>query len=129
VYVIKHLGKNKITWRCTKASSLKCTGTLYTELQHDNPVEKNPHNHLPDTEKINVTKCIQKMKDQITSSSMENSVEIFTENVSKIETTTKARLPTEDTVKCVLRRQQSKNCPNNSTMIEGNKYINTKINK
>jgi len=74
-------------------------GTIYTELLHNNPVEKNPHNHLPDTEEINVTKCIQKMKDQITSSSMVNPVEIFTENVSKIETETKARMPTEDAVK------------------------------
>ncbi|KAL5234800.1 hypothetical protein ACI65C_002210 [Semiaphis heraclei] len=75
-----------------------CTGTMYTELQHDNPVEKNPHNHLPDKEEIKVTKCIQKMKDQVTSSSMINPVEIFTENVSQIETATKARMPTEDTI-------------------------------
>ncbi len=120
MYVIKHLGKNKITWRCMKASSLKCTGTMYTELQHDNPVEKNAHNHLPDPEEIKVTKCIQKMKDQVTSSSMINPVEIFAENVSEIETTTKARMPTEDTVKRMLRRQRSKNCPINSTIIEGN---------
>lgn len=92
---------------------------MYTELQHDNPVEKNPHYHLPDTEEINVTKCIQKMKDQVTSSSMINPVEIFTGNVSKIEIATKARMPSEDTVKRMLRRQRSKNCPNNSSMIEG----------
>lgn len=96
-----------------------CTGTMYTELQHNNPVEKNPHNHLPETEEINVTKCIQKMKDQVTSTSMINPVEIFTENVSKIDKTTKARMPTEDTVKRMLRRQRSKNYPINSTIIEG----------
>ncbi|KAL4121787.1 hypothetical protein QTP88_014228 [Uroleucon formosanum] len=27
-------------------------------LQHNNPVEKHSHNHLPDTGEINVTKCI-----------------------------------------------------------------------
>ncbi|CAI6362436.1 unnamed protein product [Macrosiphum euphorbiae] len=62
-----------------QVSSVQGQCTQYTELQNDNPVEKNPHNHLPDKEEIKVTKCIQKMKDQVTSSSMINPVEIFTE--------------------------------------------------
>ncbi|XP_026804993.1 uncharacterized protein LOC113548350 [Rhopalosiphum maidis] len=45
------------------------------------------------------------MKDQITSSSIMNPVEVFTKNASQIETATKARMPTEDTVKCMLRRK------------------------
>jgi len=61
-------GKIK-TWRCMKMSFLKCTGTMYIELQHNNPVEKYLPNNLPVTEQINVTKCIQKMKDQVISSS------------------------------------------------------------
>jgi len=69
------------------------SGTMYTDLLRNNFVEKNSHNPLADKEEINVTKCIQKMKDQVTSSSMINPVEIFTENVSKIQTATKARMP------------------------------------
>jgi len=45
------------------------------------------------------------MKDRVNSSSMKNPIEIFTENVSKIQTATKARMPTEDKVKRMLRRQ------------------------
>ncbi|KAF0747179.1 FLYWCH-type domain-containing protein, partial [Aphis craccivora] len=75
--------------------------TMYTEFQHDNPVEKNPHNHLHDPEEIKVTKCIQKMKDQ------KQQLKLY-------------RMPTEETVKRTLRRQRSKNCPINFTIIEGN---------
>ncbi|KAF0772754.1 FLYWCH-type domain-containing protein [Aphis craccivora] len=82
---------------------------MYTKLQHDNLVEKNPHNHLPDKEEI---------KDQVTPSSMINPVEIFTENKQQLKL--ECPVPTENTVKRMLRRQRSKNCPINSTMIKIN---------
>jgi len=69
---VMHLGKNKIIWGFMKASSLKYSQVISVRLYGDNvyriatnPVEKNPHNHVPpDTEEIIVTIitiCIQKM--------------------------------------------------------------------
>jgi len=49
-------------------------------------------------------------------------VEIFTENVFKIETETKTRMLTKNTVNQMLRRQRSKNNPN-CTIMQGN-HIN-----
>lgn len=64
MYGIKHLEINEIIWRtywrCMKVSSLKFQ---FSSVQYNNSVEKNPHNHLPDTEEINVTKCLRKIKD------------------------------------------------------------------
>ncbi|KAF0747829.1 FLYWCH-type domain-containing protein [Aphis craccivora] len=33
MYVLKHTGKSSITWRCSKATMLKCPGTMYTDLE------------------------------------------------------------------------------------------------
>ncbi|KAL5240411.1 hypothetical protein ACI65C_007821 [Semiaphis heraclei] len=51
MYVLKHFGKSKITWRCSKRSSFKCMGELYTNVQKEDPVLKSNHNHFGDSEK------------------------------------------------------------------------------
>lgn len=106
-YVVKHIGKSKITWRCSKRSAMKCTGELYTNHQKEDPVSKSDHNHFGDNDKVDVAKALCVMKEQ-TKAGLSKPLEVYAETISKLDGDTRAKMPVEDSVKRTLRNQRSK---------------------
>jgi len=54
LYIIKHHGCKRITWRCTKERSLKCRGTMYiTDLEIGHSAIGKVHSHIADKHEIN----------------------------------------------------------------------------
>ena len=45
MYVIECTGKDKITWRCDNSSTLKCPGSIYTDIAQSKILELG-HPHL-----------------------------------------------------------------------------------
>ncbi|KAL4090579.1 hypothetical protein QTP88_025384 [Uroleucon formosanum] len=107
MYVLKHFGKSKITWRCSKRSSFKCMGKLYTNVQKEDPVLKSDHNHFGDSEKVDVEKALCIMKEQ-SKSGLFKPLEVYAEGVAKLN----------DHVKRTLRNQCSKLNPIESTSLD-----------
>ncbi|CAI6367652.1 unnamed protein product [Macrosiphum euphorbiae] len=64
VYVVKYIGISKITWRCSKRCSMKCTGELYTDLKIENPEVKTRHSHSKDDDSVKVEKDLCAMKER-----------------------------------------------------------------
>lgn len=52
-YVVKHMGRKRITWRCARESSMKCYGSMYTDLNKCNPQNGKVHNHRADKHEVN----------------------------------------------------------------------------
>lgn len=52
-YIMKHQGRKRLTWRCTKESSLKCRGTMYTDLNIGHPQIGKVHSHIADKHEVN----------------------------------------------------------------------------
>lgn len=103
IYTRHALRKTKQWWKCTLKSSQGCRGSLSTDLQYENPVPGQPHNHAPDEASISYTKLRHQMKEKAQSSHNAPS-QIFAESVSCCSDAVKAMLPVEDNCKRSIRR-------------------------
>jgi hypothetical protein len=67
LYIRKHTGKSRITWRCSKATMIKCPGTIYTNIEKSKILEIGTSHiitHRPNTNEVKVSKCYNEMKIQ-----------------------------------------------------------------
>ncbi|CAI6359559.1 unnamed protein product [Macrosiphum euphorbiae] len=119
MYVRKHTGKSRIAWRCSKATMLKCPGTIYTNIEKSKILEiETSHiiTHRPNTNEVKVSKCYNEMKIQAKTTKT-NPAHIFGECVAKLDD--KSQMPPEKIVKRTLRNQRTKNNPLDSDEIVG----------
>ncbi|CAG2190399.1 unnamed protein product [Mytilus edulis] len=105
IYTRHALRKTKQWWKCTLKSSLGCRGNLSTDLQHENPIPSQPHNHAPDDTSIQLAKVRSNMKQKALSTHNAPS-QIFAECLSYTSHTVKAMLPAEDNCKRSIRRHR-----------------------
>lgn len=109
LYVVKYAGKQKISWRCTKASALKCPGTCKSNLNFMNPYECIPHMDKCENDEtgVEVAKCINKILNR-TCEYRIKPAKIVASEIDKLDDSTKARMPPVDFVKRRIRRKKSK---------------------
>ncbi|CAI6356345.1 unnamed protein product [Macrosiphum euphorbiae] len=88
-YIMKHQGRKRLTWRCTKERSLKCRGTMYTDLQIGHPQIGKVHSHIADKHEVNAIKCIYKLK-EAAKQTKTNPAEIYAENVKTLDAQSQA---------------------------------------
>lgn len=103
IYTRHALRKTKQWWKCSLKSSQGCRASLSTDLEYNNPVPGQPHNHAPDESAISLAKVRHNMKEKAQSSHNAPS-QIFAESVSNCSDAVKAMLPVEDNCKRSIRR-------------------------
>jgi len=127
VYVVKYIGISKITWRCSKRCSMKCTGELYTDLKMENPEVKTGHSHLKDDDYVKVEKALCVMKER-SKTGLSKPLEVYAAEISKLDGNTRAKMPVEDHVKRTLRNQRSALNPVEPTSLDNlvidGRYLN-----
>ncbi|CAI6367847.1 unnamed protein product [Macrosiphum euphorbiae] len=90
VYVVKHIGISKITWRCSKRCSMKCTGELYTDLKIENPEVKTGHSHSKDDDSVKVEKDLCAMKER-SKTGLSKPLGVYAPEISKLDGNTRAK--------------------------------------
>ncbi|KAF0759632.1 DDE 3 domain-containing protein [Aphis craccivora] len=86
----------QITWRCSKEHSLKCSGTMYTDLELGHPQIGKVHSHIADNHET-------------------NPAEIYTENVETLDPESQAKVPS--IMKRTILNQRKTNHPASETNI------------
>lgn len=104
-YTRHALRKTKQWWKCTMKSSRGCRGSLSTDLQHNNPVPGQPHNHSPEESSVNLTRLRNNMQEKALSTHNAPSQK-FAECVSTTSNAVKSMLPAEENCKRSIRRHR-----------------------
>jgi hypothetical protein len=86
-------------------SSQGCRGSLSTDLQHNNPVPGQPHNHSPEESSVNLARLRNNMQEKALSTHNAPS-RIFAECVSTTSNAVKSMLPVEENCKKSIRRHR-----------------------
>ena len=105
MYTRHALRKTKQWWKCTMKSSRGCRGSLSTDLQHNNPVPGQPHNHSPEESSVNLTRLRNNMQEKALSTHNAPN-QIFAECVSTTSNAVKSMLPAEENCKRTIRRHR-----------------------
>ena len=105
MYTRHALRKTKQWWKCTMKSSRGCRGSLSTDLQHNNPVPGQPHNHSPEESSVNLTRLRNNMQEKALSTRNAPS-QIVAECVSTTSNAVKSMLPAEENCKRSIRRHR-----------------------
>ncbi|VVC39598.1 Hypothetical protein CINCED_3A002353 [Cinara cedri] len=75
---------------------------MYSNLNNLDPNAGIVHNHGPNEDDIQVSKCLLKIKEK-TQSTQVNPVEIYAEGINSLSSSCKPRIPVEDVVKRTVR--------------------------
>jgi len=94
----------------SKATSIKCPGKLktYKNGPTQTPILDKVHTHPPDTDDVEVNKCLARMKYKAATAST-NPVEIYCDELGNLDRQTQAQMPSKAITKRTLRNQRSKN--------------------
>ena len=116
MYVKQIVKKTNIRWRCTLFNH-GCKGTLVTDLKNQNPDPRADHNHAPDMSAVEVAKCRASMKERAVTSS-DKPCAIYNEGLAPLSNQSKALLQKPDTCKRSIRRQRTKQFPDQPNSLE-----------
>ena len=110
MYVVKIRLSTKIRWECWRRKIYGCKGSVYTDLQDENPDIKNEHNHPPETTGVKIVKAKNTLKDMARTSSVKPS-NIISEVLENSDEATRANFPQLPTAKKMIRRQRDPEFP------------------
>ncbi|XP_076049608.1 uncharacterized protein LOC143030340 [Oratosquilla oratoria] len=117
MYTKKSVNKTSIRWECSRRKAMKCSATLYTDLDISIEIKGTKHSHNSNTAKVDATKARVQMNEHASATRGKPS-QIIADTVVNLPVAARAEIGNSESVKRTIRNHKRHALPKDPACLQ-----------